>query len=114
MRLSEAGGRAVATEISGMFKSVDTALFDAARLTATIMETNAASSVPPAHLQSALDSAAAGFTKLVEGRKDMVQMHRKLAFIKGESQHRETDWGCFGDDSPSGLLKTPEMATTRV
>jgi hypothetical protein len=110
MRLSEAGGRAVATEITGMFKSVDTALFDAARLAATIMETNAASAVPPAHLQGALDSAAAGFAKLVEGRRDMVQMHRKLAHIKGESQHRETDWGCFGDDEPRGVLKVAEMA----
>jgi len=110
MHLSEAGGLAVATEISCMFKSVDAALFDTARLAATIMETNAASSVPPAHLQGALDSAAAGFAKLVEGRKDMVQMHRKLAFIKGESQHRETDWGCFGDDRPSGMLKAQEMA----
>jgi hypothetical protein len=110
MRLSEAGGRAVAAEISTMFKSVDTALFDAARLAATIMETNAVSVVPPAHLQSALDSAAAGFSKLVEGRKDMVQMHRKLAVIKGESQHRETDWGCLGDDAPSGVLKSAEMA----
>lgn len=110
MDLSEAGGRAVAAELTCMFKSVDTALFDAARLAATIMETNAASVIAPAHLQGALDSAAAGFAKLVEGRKDMVQMHRKLAYIKGESQHRETGWGCLGDDKPRGMLKSVEMA----
>ena len=96
MRLSEPGGRAVATEVMSMFGSVDTALFDAARLSATILEANAASSIPPARLQGALDSVAAGFTKLVEGRKDMVQMHRKLASIKGETEYREVDWGCWG------------------
>jgi len=110
MRLSDAGGRAVAADITCMFKSVDTALFDVARLAATIMEANAASSVLPARLQGALDSTAASFSKLVESRKDMVQMHRKLAVIKGESQQRETDWGCLGDDRPSGVLKTVEIA----
>lgn len=95
MHISDAGGRTVATDLVSMFASVDAALMEAAQLAGSIMQMNATSVIPPAHLQPALDSAAAGFVKFVQGRKDMVQMHRKLAWIKGESNQRETDWGCW-------------------
>ncbi len=95
MQISKVGGQTVSNDIETMFRSVDTALLDTLRLSGSVMETNAVSTIPPARLQGALDSMAAGFTKMVESRKDMIQMQRKLIALKGESNLREVGFGCY-------------------
>jgi hypothetical protein len=95
MYLSDAGGRTVATDLDVMFAGVDNALLDAARLSASVLETKATSTLAPVTFQKVLDSMAASFTKIVDGRKSMVAMHRQLAAIKGQSNLAEVDYGCF-------------------
>lgn len=94
MQISRAGGQTVATDLIAMFSSVDSALSDTARLATSIMETSKLSAIPPARLQPALESAAASFAKLVDGRKDMVAMHRSLAVLKKNSDIDVFDFGC--------------------
>lgn len=95
MHFSIAGGRTVAADINTMFGSVDTAILDTARLTASVMETKQGSDISPAKSQRVLDSLSAGFAKFVDGRKEMVAAHRALVVIKGESNLQVEDYGCY-------------------
>lgn len=107
MQISNEGGQTVATDIETMFRSVDHALLDTVRLAGSIMETNVVSVIPPSRLQGALDSAVSGLSKLVEGRKDMIAMQRKLIAIKDESNLRETNYGCFKLTGDARIEATP-------
>ena len=108
MHISEAGGRTVAADINTAFGSFDAAILDTARLTASLMETKAASNVTPGRSQRVLDSIGTSINKLIEGRRDMVAAHRTLVAIKDESNLQVVDFGCLtlGED------KTP--ATSRI
>jgi len=95
MHLSEAGGRTVAADLETMFHGLDNSLLDATRLSMSVLETKAGTTLPPATFQRVLDSMMSGLSKMVDGRKSMVAMHRHLVTIKGESNLAEVDYGCF-------------------
>ena len=78
-----------------MFNGLDNSLLDVARLSMSVLETKAGSTMPPATFQRVLDSMVSGMTKIVDGRKSMVAMHRHLVTIKGQSNLAEVDYGCF-------------------
>lgn len=98
MHISEAGGRTVASDIETAFGSVDLAILDAARLTASVMETKQTAVVPPAKFQRVVDSLSSSLVKIIEGRKDMVAAHRSLTVLKDESNLEVLDFGCFSVD----------------
>ena len=95
MHISEAGGRTVAADLQTVFGSVDLAILDTARLTISLMETEATSNITPARSQRVLDSIGASITKMIDSRKDMVSAHRTLIAIKGESNLDVVDFGCL-------------------
>lgn len=95
MHISDTGARVVASDLEAAFRSADRTLHDHARLTCSIMETNALSTIPPVKLQGALESAAAGFTKFVEARQEMIAMQRQLIALKDASDIAVYDYGCF-------------------
>lgn len=96
MRITNAGGRTVSTDLATAFGSFDAAILDTARLTTSIMETQQASvGIPPALAQRYMDSLAESLSKVVEGRRRMVDAHRALVVVKDGSNLAETDYGCW-------------------
>jgi hypothetical protein len=91
---SDAAGRMVASDLAAAFTSFDNTILDTARLTVSMMEGKANSRLHPAKAQRVMDAVATSLARVVEGRKEMVSAHLSLIAIKGESNQRETDYGC--------------------
>jgi hypothetical protein len=98
--LTEGAGRVMASDITTVFKTTDNALLSSARLAASILEGTEESGMHPRTKQKLLEAMSAGYGKMLEGRKDMVQAHGQMVVIQRQSNIATVGYGCWG--APEG------------
>lgn len=104
--LTEGAGRVIASDMITVFKSTDEALLSSVRLVASVLEGTANSGIHPRTKQKLLETVNAGYGKLLEGRKEMVQAHGQMVVIQRNSNIATVGFGCWG--SPTGFLASDD------
>ncbi|WP_070153094.1 hypothetical protein [Sphingobium phenoxybenzoativorans] len=105
-----AAGHTVAADVRNVFSGIDGALLNTARLTVSLLEASEGADLSAAKGQKVLESVAAGFNKVVEGRKEIMTAHRALTVIKGESNLSVVDYGCLGSGPLASAADVPASA----
>ncbi|PZU57172.1 MAG: hypothetical protein DI547_14165 [Sphingobium sp.] len=106
---TEAAGTVVAADTHSTFAALDGALMNAARMALSFLEATQGADLAPVHSQKALDAMASGFGNVVAGRKDIVNAHRHLVAIKGQSNLAPVDFGCPGGGPIGAVQDEPVM-----
>ena len=99
--------QAVADQTRQNFAALDSALADAAHLTAAFLSASQNSGMTASESQRILKQIHDGATKIIEGRSDMVRATALLTRCVERSQHDVTAFGC-----PIGL-ELEERETAR-
>lgn len=99
--------QAVADQTRQTFAALDSALADAAHLTAAFLSASQNSGMTASESQRILKQIHDGATKIIEGRSDMVRATALLTRCVERSQHDVTAFGC-----PIGL-ELDERETAR-
>lgn len=110
--LTEGAGRVIASDMTTVFTSTDEALLSSVRLVASVLEGTANSGMHPRTKQKLIETVNAGYGKILEGRKEMVQAHGQMVVIQRNSNIATVGFGCWG--APSGSLAEAEAGDARV
>lgn len=94
--LTEAAGRVISSDMVAVFHATDDALLSSARVAASVLEGTARSDLHPRAKQKLLEAMNAGFGKMLEGRKDMVNAHGQMIVIQRQSNLATVGFGCWG------------------
>ncbi len=99
--------QAVATQTRQTFAALDSALADAAHLTAAFLTASQDSGMTASESQRILKQIHESATKIIEGRSDMVRATALLTRCVERSQYEPTAFGC-----PIGLEQEEHQRET--
>jgi hypothetical protein len=111
-KLTEGAARVIAGDITAVFHSTDSALLSSARVVSSVLEGTAASGMHPRTKQKLLETLSSGFSKMLEGRKDLVQAQSQMVVIQRQSNLETVDFGCWG--APDAFFTTAEAPRAPV
>jgi len=94
--ISEAAGHVIAHDIATAFHTTDAALLHNARLTSSVLEGTQSSNLNPRAKQKLLEAISAGFSRMLEGRMEMIRAHGQMISIQRNSNLETVDFGCLG------------------
>ena len=109
LQFPEAAALVVAGDTRTTVTSIDRALLESARLTASILEASEGSGLPHSRKQKLLEGLSSGMNAIVASRAELGRVIAHLTAIKGVSNLRETADGC-PDDWDKLLQSTASIA----
>lgn len=107
--LTEGAGRVISSDVITVFKSTDEALLSTVRLAASVLEGTEESGMHPRIKQKLLESMNAGYGKMLESRKEIVNAHGQMVVIQRRSNIAPVNFGCWGGPEDQSFFTSASL-----